>query len=188
MSHVFPELEPIRVRVDPGVRARHLAAIDAEIATSVTPKSNRRRLLAIALATVLLLPVVALAAESSAPGDFLYPFKRAFEPVVQIFDDDIVATHRVGEVETLISRDASRDVVDRSVTDARDVVIDHPFLRERLERAIDEARRDDSGQTEPSPTETTTATVTDRAAPTPVDTTTTTVGGSSDRPYADGRG
>ena len=156
MSDEFPELDGVKVTVDADTRERHLAAIATEIEQQRAPRVGRRRLLAVALATVLLLPVAALAAENSVPGDFLYPLKRAVEPVVAVFGVDVVATHRVEEVERLFAEDAPVDVLQRQVAEARDAVTDVPQLSDRLDHVVDEITNRDRPRDDDSPVSDTT--------------------------------
>ena len=167
MSDEFPELDKAKVTVDAETRGRHLASIESELTQLRTPRLARRRLLAVALATVLLFPVAAFAAENSVPGDLLYPLKRAVEPVVAVFNDDVVATHRVEEVERLFEREAPVEVLEDHVSVARDAVVDAPHLSDRLDHVVDEIRIRDRDPEED-------VAVTDTTHPRPVDETTTT--------------
>ena len=106
MSDQFPELDQARIVVDEVTRESHLAAVGAALRDRGQGSRGRGRVLAIALVLVLLVPVIALAAENTVPGDFLYPVKRAVEPVVQVFDSDAPAQRRVREIEVLFERDA----------------------------------------------------------------------------------
>ena len=121
MSKEFPELEVAKIEVDETTRSRHMTAISAAVREATAPR-RRFRLLAFALAWVLLVPVMALASDRAVPGDFLYPLKQVFEPVVGVFDTDVAAEHRVEEVEILYERDAPTDVITRHIDVARDTV------------------------------------------------------------------
>lgn len=68
-------LAQARIVVDDDTRRGHLAAIDNAI-VETTRRRRRGRALAVGLAVVLLVPVVALAAERSVPGDLLYPVRQ----------------------------------------------------------------------------------------------------------------
>ena len=72
---MFPELDVIEITVDPQTRQRHLNAI-SESLRNVKPGRGRYRLMAFAVAAVFMIPVLALAAEKSQPGDFLYPLRQ----------------------------------------------------------------------------------------------------------------
>ncbi len=69
-------LRQARIVIDDDTRRAHLAAIDDAIVESTRQPRRHGRALAVALAAVLLVPVVALAAERSEPGDFLYPVRQ----------------------------------------------------------------------------------------------------------------
>lgn len=146
MSNEFPELDEAKVKVDESTKDLHMMAISRAITAEAAPRRSRLRLIAVATATVLLVPVMALAAERAVPGDFLYPVKQVFEPVVAVFDSDVAATHRVEEVELLYERDAPSDVISDHVDVARDAVTDHDpdrHLTDRIERVVsDLAHRD----------------------------------------------
>lgn len=81
MSQQFPELERVRVEMPDEVRDRHLASISRALHGKRTGRT-RFRLLAIAAVLVLLLPVIALAAERTGPGDLLYPIRELVERVL----------------------------------------------------------------------------------------------------------
>ena len=143
MSRQFRELERIRVSVAEEVRERHLTAISDELRSARTPRMRRFRLLAVAVAMVLVLPVLALAAEDAVPGDALYPIKRMFEPVVSLVDRDVAVDHRVREAEILLERDAEPRVIRDHVEQARVVVTDeHPEHVARLDVVADQVRED----------------------------------------------
>ena len=136
MSNEFPELDPIRLSVDEETRRRHLASIEAALRRRERV-ARRRRALVLAAAALLAVPAMALASDDSVPGDLLYPVKRAVEPVVSIFDRDVVPERRVEEVEELMEREAPVDLIERYLDEARDVVTDqYPHLRDRLDRVV----------------------------------------------------
>ena len=142
MSKKFPEMDQARLTVDENTRQRHLDSISSEIRSTAAPRVRRLRLLAIGVALVLLLPVIALASEGAVPGDFLYPVKRAVEPIARIFDADVVAEHRVEEVEDLLDREASSDVIHDHVDEAREAVTDHQSeLSDRIDAVVTELDR-----------------------------------------------
>lgn len=135
MSSQFPELDGVRLTVPDEVRERHLTVITSALRGSRPRRPRRFRMLALAAALVLALPVIALAAEDSVPGDFLYPVKRVFEPVVALFDADVMADHRVSEAEALLERRADTQVIRDHVIRAREAVADdHPVQARRLDR------------------------------------------------------
>lgn len=156
MSREFHELDGIRVDVAPEVRERQLGTITRALRVARAPRRRRFRLLALATAIVLALPVIALGAEDSVPGDLLYPVKRIIEPLVSVFDHDVSADHRVEEAELLFERGAEARVVQDHVALARDTIADsHPEHAERLDRVSRdlEARiiREQMGSDVPAP-------------------------------------
>lgn len=134
MSREFPELDRARIVVDPTTRERHLAAVRAAL-DERQRGPVRRRLLAVALVVVLAVPVMALAAADTMPGDLLYPIKRMTEPLVQLFDSDAPAERRVREAEAAFDRDSPAPVVMERIETARQTVTeDQPELSRRIER------------------------------------------------------
>lgn len=139
MSRRFPELDRIRVTVDDDVRERHLAAIGDAVRSARAPRLRRFRLLAVAVAVVVALPVMALASENAVPGDLLYPIKRVLEPLISVVDRDVEADHRVREAEVLLERDAEPSVIRDHVDRARVVLTDeHKQHRTRLDVVVGE--------------------------------------------------
>ena len=147
MSVLFPELDTARMTVDHSTRERHMSAITVALREHRKPRVRRLRLLALAAALILLLPVLALAAENSVPGDFLYPIKRVVEPIVGVVDEDVEAQHRVAEVERMVDQGASADAVVDHAEEARLAVADRdPDLVRRIDEATEElTRRSDDG-------------------------------------------
>ncbi len=101
------------LHIDSSTRQDHMAAIRAaaELAgppqvQAATTRVLRRRLVAATAAAVLIVPGVAVAAENSAPGSVLYPVKRTTEAVRSLVDGDIVARHRIEELEDHLRDDA----------------------------------------------------------------------------------
>ena len=141
MSRQFPQLDSVRISVGDDVRERHLTVIVDELRSARKPRVRRFRLLAIAVALVLALPVIALAADDAVPGDALYPIKRILEPVVSLVDRDVEVDHRVREAEALLERDAEPRVIRDHLEQARVVVTDeHPEHLARLDVVADQVR------------------------------------------------
>ncbi len=137
MSKRFPELDRIRVTVDDAVRERHLAVIGDAVRSALAPRRRRYRLLVVAAALVLAVPVMALASENSVPGDLLYPIKRMLEPLVSVVDPTVEIDHRVREAEVLLERDAEPSLIRDQVERARVVLTDeHPEHTARLDVVI----------------------------------------------------
>ena len=78
MPRQFPELDRLRVEISPATRLAHLDAIRAELRTA-TPTRRRWKLMVVAVAILLTLPVLALAAQRAEPGDFLYPVREVVD-------------------------------------------------------------------------------------------------------------
>ena len=125
-----------KIVVDDDTRRGHLAAIDNAIETTRRPRGHGRAL-AVGLAVVLLVPVVALAAERSVPGDFLYPVRqlidKTLEPSRSNDESSIESARRLflfrlagaNAVESQIGQivdtgDASDGQSERSVSTVRD--------------------------------------------------------------------
>ncbi|MGI9610527.1 MAG: hypothetical protein ACR2NL_09580 [Acidimicrobiia bacterium] len=192
MSQSFPELQVLRISVDPATRERHLDAIHSQLRKAARPR-RRRRLLSLALAVVLLVPVVALAAEQSLPGDFLYPVKKAVvEPVISIFDSDVTAENRVPELERMLDSDVRADILRGHVRVARDAASDLPDLVHRIDRVEMEVDRrlGDSApvRSNPPASETTDSTAVDRVVPTTDPVVDTSSAGDRPPPGDGGRG
>ncbi len=153
-----------RVEVDEGTKTRHLVEMSAALKSAppapVPAGFAMRRRLAGALAAVFVVaaPVgMAVAAEVSVPGDFLYPMKQATERVRAVFDSDVEATHRVEEVERLVFLRAPRAAITRAVERAESATSelgDRGTLGSRLESArrrlqeLDEEERREREATE----------------------------------------
>jgi len=97
-------------------QARHLEAVSAALTTigtsteaevvslTATGASRRRRMVASVVAAAVIAPVgLAAASEGSVPGDALYPVKQISERVLVMFDSDVIAQHRIEEIEALES-------------------------------------------------------------------------------------
>jgi hypothetical protein len=67
-----------------------------------------------------------LAAEGSLPGETLYPVKQVTETVRSWFDDDVIADHRLDELEITVERKAGDSVIADRLRDARNAVGDLP--------------------------------------------------------------
>lgn len=148
-----------RVEVNDDTRNRHLAEMGAVIRTAPpTPVPTgfalRSRLAgALAAVAVVVAPVgMAVAAEDSVPGDFLYPMKQVTERVRAFVDSDIGATHRVEEVERLMFDQASRAAVVRAVERAETAtreLVDPTPLDSRLELARERLQRQEAEGAQP---------------------------------------
>ena len=126
------------------------AAVAEAQAAPARPMKMRRRFSVIAVTAALLaLPAgVAFAAEDSLPGDVLYPVKRVTETVRSWLDSDIVAQHRVEELEGLLAVDASPDRIADQIVRASDEVdrlSPGHQLRDRFSAAHSDVRDDHTG-------------------------------------------
>lgn len=144
----FDQLAALRLDVDEAVREAHLGAITAALPPGGSRRA-RRWPLAVVVATLIAGPVTAIASESSAPGDLLYPLKLIIEPIVAIFDRDVAAHHRVDEVRQLIVRDRDDELIVDSIEEARAelAVVDSPGAEQELDKLVsdwmtDRAARD----------------------------------------------
>lgn len=163
-------LEVFEIEIAPEVRQRHLREISAKIASA--PR-RRRRLALVLVGAILLVPLAAVAAEDSLPGELLYPVKRILEPVRVLFDEGVVADHRVDELEILVARRTPRPDIERPVREAEEAVAtrERPDLRQRLEVLIERIER--GPEVEPAPTTTATTQPESTVDTRPKDTTTT---------------
>jgi hypothetical protein len=104
-------------------------AIRAPNVAEVQRRSLRWRLRvpAFLTAVAVIAPIgAAVAAESALPGDFLYPVKRITEPIISVFDTDVVAGHRIDELVRIVDSPNEVDRLSGAVDDAKDAVIDLP--------------------------------------------------------------
>lgn len=132
------------IEMSDAAQARHLNAISAALATDSsngpvvslsTATSRRRRIVASVVAAAVIAPTgLAAASEGSVPGEALYPVKQLSERVIVLFDSDVIARHRIEEIEAL--EDAAESSL---IEDARRALValgeDHP-LWQRLASAI----------------------------------------------------
>lgn len=120
------------ITMDERTVALHEAAISeallsTDIPAQASPARWRLRVPALVAAAMVVAPVgAAVAADNANPGDVLYPVKLIVEPIVSIFDTDVVATHRVEELVYIIDRPAEVDRIPTAVSDARGAVSDLP--------------------------------------------------------------
>jgi len=136
----FPELSALRVELAPHIRDRHLVeivrAVRGEAVGRKAPAgiSWRRWVGSLAATLTLLTPVAAAAADGAMPDDTLYPLKRALETIVRLVDRDVVAEHRIEELESLVTDDPTSPTVADLLPEARRAVrgIDSPQLVIRL--------------------------------------------------------
>ncbi|MGI9596266.1 MAG: hypothetical protein ACR2QK_08905, partial [Acidimicrobiales bacterium] len=144
-----------QLTISSAVRNRHRSTIQAELnsPTAVVPRRPKRqeqpRRLALVAATLLIGPVAALFVSSgAAPGDALYPTKRAVERVVSLIDNDRSADNRLEELDDLIARGSGRDAIAEAQDDAYAAIgglgDDHPFVH-RYQDLVLGARRGPDG-------------------------------------------
>lgn len=147
MSQMFSELDVISITVGSETRERHLSAIRKTIG-QIKPVRRRFRLMAVAVAAVFLIPVLALAAEQSQPGDFLYPLRQVIpwtseldEPGQQPTPDSVPGVEEFGTDDRSVSPPSSvgtdrSDVIERDATPDRveeDPIVDRPVEDEPSE-------------------------------------------------------
>jgi hypothetical protein len=143
----FPELERLQMEMaEDTVASQHRAMHNAIVAAGPVELATRwvgirRWVVGLVIGIGVLAPATAFAADSAGPGDFLYPVKKAAEPVLGWFKQDIAAVHRVEELESVVN-DVSRtgEVDDRIVRDAVEAVADSDSLDLiiRLDAVLDE--------------------------------------------------
>lgn len=106
----------------------------------VTARRAPRRLSTVLVtASLVVLPTgIALAAEGSVPGDVLYPVKKVTEQIRSLVDDDVVAEHRIEELEKLVAADASAEVIAEQV-DRAAVAVDRLPAGHQLGSRLDQA-------------------------------------------------
>ncbi len=109
--------------VDDDTKAEHQRNIADELRTAAVPQrathlTIRTALMATTLGAVLM-GSAALAAEGSLPGDVLYPVKQVTESVRSVFDDEVVAEHRVEELDDLVRRDRPTIEIDEQLVEAQ---------------------------------------------------------------------
>jgi len=154
-AETFAELAALRIEVAPEARSIHLDAIHSALGEPAQPH-RRRRIAAIAsVVAALSLPAAAIAAESSIPGDSLYPVKKALEPIRRIVDDSVVARHRVEELSLMIERRLEISAIERHVNTARAAVADvnDPGLESELEALLALIPGDQTTDDEPTSTQ-----------------------------------
>ncbi len=168
-SEIRDRLAALIVEVDAETMDRQLATIgDALAEPPPAPPQQRRswryRLAPVAAALTLFAPAAAVAAESSIPGDVLYPIKQVTEHVRTWFDADIAVDHRLEELETVLRRDATdgaiADRLDAATRAVTDLPADHHRAGEyrlRLDAARDRIAvrggvSNDADGIEPGPT------------------------------------
>jgi hypothetical protein len=93
-------------------QARHLEAISAALSDGTEDGTvidlsgagavRRRRFVASVIAAAVIAPTgLAAASEGSVPGEALYSVKQLSERVLVLFDSDVIARHRIEEIEAL---------------------------------------------------------------------------------------
>jgi hypothetical protein len=174
----FDELKQARVSIDPisdETRTAHLLAIGEALASRTVVPLRQRAFTALRWAAAalvilgVLIPTAVVVAADSLPGDLLYPVKRAAEPLLAVFDDEVVARHRIDEVVSL--RDQERPS-DRALEDATRAVDDLP-LDSPLRDQLTDLSATATTTTEPPTARTTTLPSTTLVSDEPTDRTTT---------------
>ena len=134
------------VKMSDSAQARHLEAISAALEPTATPDAEviplpsdvtrRRRIVASVVAAAVMAPAgLAAASEGSLPGDALYPVKQISERVLVLFDSDVIAEHRIEEIEALeASGVVDPDLYDDARAALTELGEDHP-LWQRLAAA-----------------------------------------------------
>lgn len=142
----FPELEKLQTSMDVETAGQQQRSVRAAIVTAGPVDARRwwahsgRWLAGLVVGLGVLAPATAFAADSAQPGDLLYPVKKAVEPILGWFDDDVAAQHRVEELEEVVNDTSRTDEIDEGlVRDAVDAVAetDSPELNVRLGEVLD---------------------------------------------------
>ena len=104
-------------------------------------------------------PTAAVASDASLPGDLLYPMKRAVEPIIRLFDGDVIVEHRVEEVAALIDLERDDVLIRQRIDIARSALAeaDAPRLEQELDRIVERWLTDRSTPVATDPPTTTTA-------------------------------
>jgi len=154
----FPELETVHFSMEPDVAEVHLAEITTALgaAEPVTPGSShsgrwRRWVASLAVAGAALVPAAAVASDDALPGDALYSVKLRLEPLVRLLDDEVVARHRIEELEAITVVATDEPTVDRLISDARAALaeLDAPELVARLDSVTDRRAAEQTGRGQP---------------------------------------
>lgn len=126
---------------------KHAASMGDALSAARLGHTGRRstlwrvRVPALVAATMMVLPIgAAVASEGAVPGDLLYPVKLMVEPLRSVVDSDVVAHHRIAELERLMDQPAGNDRVDVAVSDARSAIDELPAdhrLRDEFDRLTD---------------------------------------------------
>ena len=121
-----------RIEMTDDVRRRQLDTITVALtAPPVVPVAPapvalrlRRRFAAIVAAVTVLSPAaVAVAAESSLPGDTLYPVKQVTEDIRSMVDPTIAARHRLEEADQMHTAGFPTSVVQDVLNDADEAIV-----------------------------------------------------------------
>ena len=146
------------IQMSESSQARHLEAISAAlssvdatsdadvVALSATGASRRRRrIVASVVAAAVIAPAgLAAASEGSVPGDALYPVKQISERVLVIFDSDVIAQHRIEEIEVLEAAGRfDAELYDDARTALTELGEDHALWQRLAAAAPDDDNRTD---------------------------------------------
>lgn len=138
---IAERLSALRITMPPDAARTHLAEIHRELRSPGVPivRAKRRPLrafaTAVAVAVVMLIPTAAIASDGAVPGDVLYPVKRAIEWPWSLVDGDVRPRHRIEELEIVIERNESLEVIEARLSAADEAVEGNGDLAPRLERA-----------------------------------------------------
>ena len=148
------------IEMPDAAQARHLEAISAALTAAgsasdgavVTLSSagtaRRRRLVASVVAAAMIAPAgLAAASEGSVPGDALYPVKQISERVLVLFDTDVIARHRIEEIEALET--AGRfdpDLYEDAQEALAELGEDHPLWERLASSSVAEDDTDDEDE------------------------------------------
>jgi hypothetical protein len=142
----------VAVEISDRAQARHLEAMaaalselsESEVVSIDAARPRRRQIVASIVAAAVIAPAgLAAASEGTLPGDPLYSVKQASEKVLVLFDTDLIARHRIEEIEALEDQGMSdSSLVESARLALAELGADHPLWK-RLEAST---ARDDADE------------------------------------------
>ena len=146
MSEKFPELYGVRLEMRAEARARHIRAIQDEL-RAAQPVRRRWRLMVVAVAIVLTLPVLALASQRAEPGDILYPVREVVDWVTDLAPSGVDTAAQTDRADSEGEPVRDHEARDLAPTDDGSPSESQPGDEER--HGEDDVRHHDSDEGEP---------------------------------------